>query len=414
MSFRHDYLSGTSKIVRESSLAIMISVATDLGAGIFLGINSHLFLIFPGLIVLIPAAIGMRGNIFAAMGSRMGSAMHLGSLAKFEWKNIIVRNNVYSTFTLTVVFSVFLGVAAKAMMAIFNIPSMSLSSMVLVSFLAGIISGVFLLFLTFFIAFMSYKKGWDPDNVTSPLITGLGDLFTMPALIFSGYFILSVQDHLLVLDMIVLAIFLVTVGLTAAAFMRHKEEKFISKESNYKSIIFQTSAILFLTTLINIIGGIVIQSNIEKIVTVPIIFMFIPVFLEEGGNIGNILASRLSTKLHLGYVKARFRLSIFVKREFVSSYILTLIVFPAVGVITFFAGSLFGITGLGIAEMIIISTIASLMLVTVISVISFSISIMSYRYGLDPDNTTIPLVTSIADVVGIFALIITLILLGIV
>ena len=41
----------------------------------------------PGLIVVIPAVIAMRGNISTALGSRLGSAYHLG---------IIDANNLFN------------------------------------------------------------------------------------------------------------------------------------------------------------------------------------------------------------------------------------------------------------------------------------------------------------------------------
>lgn len=33
---------------------------------------------FPGLLVLIPGAIGMRGNIFGSFASRLSTALHIG------------------------------------------------------------------------------------------------------------------------------------------------------------------------------------------------------------------------------------------------------------------------------------------------------------------------------------------------
>ena len=34
---------------------------------------------YPGLLVLVPAAIGMRGNIFGALGSRLATSIHAGT-----------------------------------------------------------------------------------------------------------------------------------------------------------------------------------------------------------------------------------------------------------------------------------------------------------------------------------------------
>lgn len=414
MGFVEDYLSGSSRFLRESSLAVFISAVMSLGAGLLLGMNSQLFLLMPGLVVLIPASIGMRGNIFGSMGSRFGSALHLGSLQTFEWKNEVVKNNVYASFTLTIIFSVFLGIIAELMLMAFHLPSIGISSLVLISFMSGFISGIILIFITFSISFLSYRQGWDPDNVTSPLITGMGDLVTIPIIILSAYFVISMKSHLFIMDLLLLVLLVATGLLMSLSFMRTKGEKFISKISSYKSIVFQSSLILLVTTVLDSIAGILIQSNIETLISAPVLLAFIPVLLEEGGNIGNILGSRLSTRLHLGSIKPLLSFEKPIKREFINLFILVFITFPMIGIVTFYLGQIVGLGGISVVMMAVIALISGLMLVAVVSFFSYIISILSYRHGFDPDNTTIPLVTTLADVLGMFALVAAMAVLGII
>ena len=82
------------KLLKESFTSLLLSAVTAVFAGIFLGTFKELFILLPGLIVLIPAAIGMRGNIFAALGSRLGSAFHLGTITRFSMKNPTIKNNI--------------------------------------------------------------------------------------------------------------------------------------------------------------------------------------------------------------------------------------------------------------------------------------------------------------------------------
>jgi len=44
------------------------------------------------------------------------------------------------------------------------------------------LSSVGLIGLTVIVALFSYRRGWDPDNVTSPLIASIGDLVTIACL----------------------------------------------------------------------------------------------------------------------------------------------------------------------------------------------------------------------------------------
>ena len=51
--------------------------------------------------------------------------------------------------------------------------------------IAGIISNLIMLPITMLVSFKSFQHGWDPDNITSPIIAAFGDLFTLPAIILS-------------------------------------------------------------------------------------------------------------------------------------------------------------------------------------------------------------------------------------
>jgi len=60
-------------------IGLVISSIGDLAAGATLGFMTDTLALLPGLMILIPPAIGMRGNIFGALGSRLGTAMHVGT-----------------------------------------------------------------------------------------------------------------------------------------------------------------------------------------------------------------------------------------------------------------------------------------------------------------------------------------------
>src|SRR5215467_4621408 len=64
--------------VRAGFVALLLSSGGDLLAGLTLGSITGTLEQLPGLLVLVPAAIGMRGNVFGALGSRLGTAIHTG------------------------------------------------------------------------------------------------------------------------------------------------------------------------------------------------------------------------------------------------------------------------------------------------------------------------------------------------
>src|SRR6184192_4083041 len=91
--------------VGQGLAALLVSSAGDLLAGLTLGAITHTLEALPGLLVLVPAAIGMRGNIFGALGSRLGTAIHTGTFSLARRRDTIVGQNVLSALTLTFVVS---------------------------------------------------------------------------------------------------------------------------------------------------------------------------------------------------------------------------------------------------------------------------------------------------------------------
>src|SRR5437870_12003839 len=82
-------------------VALLVSSAGDLLAGLTLGAITHTLETLPGLLVLVPAAIGMRGNIFGALGSRFGTAIHTGTFTLSRRRDTVVGQNIIASLSLT-------------------------------------------------------------------------------------------------------------------------------------------------------------------------------------------------------------------------------------------------------------------------------------------------------------------------
>src|SRR5438094_9856752 len=95
-------------------VALLLSSGGDLVAGLTLGGITHTLEALPGLLVLVPAAIGMRGNVFGALGSRLGTAIHTGTFRLSRRANTVVGQNVLAALALTMSISLVLAILAKA------------------------------------------------------------------------------------------------------------------------------------------------------------------------------------------------------------------------------------------------------------------------------------------------------------
>ena len=169
-------LSITSKVFRETLPVILGATIGELLAGLVLGGMKESLALLPGLIVLIPAVLDLRGCISSALGSRLGSALHLGVVGWDKGMNTELRANVQAALLLSGATSVFVGAVAHAINTILRIPTIGLIGLVTISFVSGIMAAITQVTITIIVSFTSYRRGLDPDNVTIPAMATIGDI----------------------------------------------------------------------------------------------------------------------------------------------------------------------------------------------------------------------------------------------
>jgi len=175
------------KFWREATLALLILVLGDAVAGVALGKTTDLFLSIPGILILVPAIQEMRGNISGILSSRLSTALHLGSIhPKLRDNTIEFRDNVLATAVLSVLTPLGVGMIAFLFSRLFGFDkNVSLGVFVLVSFCAGVLSGLLQTVLTILFAFVTYKRGLDPDTIVFPVLSSVEDMISIFSLIVS-------------------------------------------------------------------------------------------------------------------------------------------------------------------------------------------------------------------------------------
>lgn len=379
---------------REASVALTVSAGTGLLAGVVLGYMTGTLTLVPGLMVLIPPAIGMRGNIFGALGSRLGTAMHTGVLSSGWSRRGSLAQNVYASLVLTVVGSVALGYVAAMFSRALGFDTIGLEGFVFISLLGGVLSGVALLVATLGIAGAGFRRGWDIDNTMSPLVTAIGDFLTLPALYVAALVYLEVPAASTGLMLIVLSV-------TAAALLELAHR---SSLGTMRRIVIESVPPLVMAAAVNVLAGVVLEGELERLVSSPALLVLIPPFLEEAGALGGVLSSRLSSRIHTGLIEPSLN-PLSALGEFRMTLLLALYVFPLVGFLAHAASAALGLASPGLVAMVAVSLGAGVATVAVVCVTAFLVSVLSFRRGLDPDNYAIPFVTSSVDVVGVLLLI---------
>ena len=400
-----DFVEEHSSIIKESLIALLICAIGDLCAGVILGKMTFFLEAFPGLLVIIPGAIGMRGNIFGSFASRLSTNLHIGIISpKFEFSEDL-NYNIFSSFVLTLVLSLFLAVIAKVLCIILHQPSMDIIDFILICVIAGIISNLIMLPITMLVSFKSFKHGWDPDNITSPIIAAFGDLFTLPAIIAS-IFILQAMNFNLIFKDAILVVILIAIVVSFIYCYR------LSYETN--TILKQSTPVLLLCSLLGGAAGGVLNSAVETLLTNPSLLTLLPLFSGESGSLISILGARLSSGLHSGLVEPFKKPEGEAVHNFIISFILAIIVFPLIGLLAESSSYALGVVGVGFDKILEISTLSGVILVAIMVIIVYYVSITSYNNNLDPDNIVIPISTSITDSISSLILIsISLLILGV-
>ncbi len=181
MPERDDYLdryTSVKSIVREALPFELVCTIGGVFAGIILVKMVDMIEMIPGLLVLVPAILGMRGNISCTLGSRLGSAIHLGLISRIE-RNPELINNVAGSLTLSLIMSVVLGILAHFVTVALGMSSVGVVVLVSIAVFAGVSSGVILAVIAVVITIGAFRHGIDPDNITTPALGTLGDVITM-------------------------------------------------------------------------------------------------------------------------------------------------------------------------------------------------------------------------------------------
>src|SRR5437868_7835209 len=174
--------------VRAGFVALLISSGGDLVAGITLGSITGTLEQLPGLLVLVPAAIGMRGNVFGALGSRLGTRIHAGTFTLSRRIDTDVGQNMAAAIVSSLSISAVLAVLAKVMSETFGVgKTISIADFMVVSVVGAILSSVVVLVLTVAVAAFCANRTLDLDNVAAPIVTAAGDMVTLPSLFVATY-----------------------------------------------------------------------------------------------------------------------------------------------------------------------------------------------------------------------------------
>lgn len=380
--------------VREAYTTTLVSLMVSLVIGIFGGtfLGKYFAKIrssYPGLLIILPGMMGLRGNVFGSMASRFSTMLYLGDLEPSLKDKKVLRNVVLalmlSLIPILMLWAV--GVIQGIRRNTFEILLIIVSSTIVVSLILG--------YFTAFITIFTFRKGSDPDSVAAPLVASMGDLLTIPSLIAFILLLERAKFEFWGTNILLLSVF---VGLLHFSRVRKREILGLKE-------LFMTITLL---ALLSIISGSLLEHYSEVIQASIILSFAYPALLSSFGNYGSVIAAKTSTRLHLGEIERYFSVEPFL--DIAALFMTT----PIIGILINYLGLLVAKLTLNLQTApITILALTYPFMALFIMLYSYTISYVLFKRDINPDNVAIPLIANNSDIFGtIYAILIAKAIVG--
>lgn len=163
----------------EAFPVLLLSTAGGIIAGTVLSGEGmqQAFASIPGLLLMIPAIMATRGNIYGSLGARIGTALHQGLIEpRFTVQRRLVVA-VIAAFINGLSVAVFVAVSSKGLLMLMGAPSASILKLLFITSITAFLSAFVMSGLLIVLLFVGYRHDLNPDVLTGPIVTTAGDIF---------------------------------------------------------------------------------------------------------------------------------------------------------------------------------------------------------------------------------------------
>jgi mgtE-like transporter len=397
-----------SATLKQSLMAYAFNIF-GIVAGTIVAYNAGLFEKASWAIVIYPPILSARGVIGGLFCGHLSTALHLGTIQPRLFGNTksfyllfqaIVVMTLETSFVMSFVAALFRSVyASVAVEDLVNILSIVVATMALALI---VISP-----LTLTVSFLSFKHGLDPDIILYPIESTVADL-----LITAIY--ISVLN-LFLLDSYFSWFFLVLVGLISLLIAAHFFVKNRREAEFIKTLKESFLTIIFVSFIINVAGATLgkvdetLRGGRELYRGYPVYVVY-PALIDTIGDVGASVGSTATTKLALGALKSSFSSVKNHLAEISGAWAASLVMYFAYSILALTIQGLFN--PLNLLKFTALLFTANIIAASFIVIISYSVAILTYQKGLDPDNFEIPIESSFADSITTISLLAALVLLA--
>ena len=383
---------------KETALACLFDIG-GLIAGFTIALQLGVFQLSPWAIALYPAVVSVKGVITGLLTGRLSTALHLGTIyPKFFGNTKTFYKLIGAMVVLTLATSATISAIAIVFGTLFWGMAISDFPAILTVMVATLSLGLLITLITVKFTFISFKNSLDPDTIVYPAISTVADIII--TFLYIGvlnlYFSGAVGRWAIIifgLINVILVLIIVPRNIRNTEFLK------IIKES--------LPTMLLVAFMVNITGTILkgisnLAAGRREIYTVY------PAIIDMMGDVGLVVGSAATTKLALGILTPSFSSIKNHAKNIFSAWTASLMLFAVLGLLSLAINGIFSLQG--ISHLLLILFISNIIAFVAIVLLSYAISILTFKRGLDPDNFVIPVGSSLADAITTIALFVALLL----
>lgn len=359
-----------------------------------------------GLFIILPALLGLKGNLQMTLASRFSTHSHLGQLQTTEELLSLTCTNL----SLNQCFSIIISFTASLLVIVIQIitkdSSFDIKNSLLITTTALLTSSVTSLILDILMIMVvqaSAVYSVNPDNVAIPMAASLGDITSLVLCSFlaDSLYVSKSSPFFYWITSLVVFFYMILVPTWANV---------TQDNPHTKRILMHGSHWLPLITamIISSISGVILGIAVAKSKDIA---LFQPVICGIGGNLVAVQASRLSSLLHrnaqLGILPEGERICMNPvhiltsnKPGFFITRVLMIIVVPGQLVFYYLLIYIMSKTTSSSMTFLLLYLAASQIQVVLLLYIAYVLTYGLWSLGVNPDNCTIPYLTSMSDVLG--------------
>jgi mgtE-like transporter len=384
---------------KETTLACLFDIG-GLIAGFAIALQLGIFQLSPWAIALYPAVVSVKGVITGLLTGRLSTELHLGTVyPKFFGNTKTFYRLIGAMVVLTLATSATISVIAIVFGTLFWGMAIGDFTAILTVMVATLSLGLLITLITVKFTFISYKKSLDPDTIVYPAISTVADIII--TFLYIGVLNLYFSGDVGKWALIIFGLINVSLVLfILPRSMREKEFLKILKES--------LPTVLLVAFIVNITGTVLKGiSNIAA--TQREIYTVYPAIIDMMGDVGLVVGTAATTKLALGMLTPTFASIKNHAKNIFSAWAASLMMFAVLGVLAVVVNGMFSLQGL--TSLLLILLVTNVISFVSVVILSYEISLLTFKRGLNPDNFVIPVGSSLADVITTIALFVALLLL---